>query len=180
MHAERVTSDNPVLQTGGNERVENVQTSPAAATSTRPSDSHHRVIELDVLTALGVELPKTAKILDFGCGAGRTIRALRARGYANSYGYDVGDGRNLLGDQCVSLHCLASLSRRDLAGSVRCAPARKRTVRSVTRSAYAEVLSCNSRNARSLTESEPLRHRMYQPTRPSGRLFAVLNRVGMN
>ena len=46
---------------------------------------------------MGVELPKTAKILDFGCGAGRTIKSLRALGYANAYGYDVGDGRTLLG-----------------------------------------------------------------------------------
>jgi SAM-dependent methyltransferase len=68
------------------------------ATDTSSSDSYsHRVIELDVLTALGVELPKTAKILDFGCGAGRTIRSLRARGYVNTFGYDVGDGRSLLG-----------------------------------------------------------------------------------
>lgn len=69
-----------------------------AATDTLSSDSYtHRVIELAVLNGLGIELPKTARILDFGCGAGRTIRSLRAMGYSNAYGYDVGDGRNLLG-----------------------------------------------------------------------------------
>jgi SAM-dependent methyltransferase len=69
-----------------------------AALDTIPPTSHSpRLIELTVLNALGVELPKTAKILDFGCGAGRTIRAFRALGYANTHGYDVGDGRSLLG-----------------------------------------------------------------------------------
>jgi len=37
-------------------------------------------IHLRVLSTLGVDLPETAKILDFGCGAGGTVRALRARG----------------------------------------------------------------------------------------------------
>lgn len=46
---------------------------------------------------LGVDLPETAKILDIGCRAGRTVRALRARGFVNTYGYDVGDGRTLVG-----------------------------------------------------------------------------------
>jgi SAM-dependent methyltransferase len=56
-----------------------------------------RPLVLTVLNALGVELPKTAKVLDFGCGGGRTLRSFRALGYGNIYGYDVGDGRNLLG-----------------------------------------------------------------------------------
>src|SRR5688572_32717531 len=69
-----------------------------AALDTLPPASHApRLIELTVLNALGLELPKSAKVLDFGCGAGRTIRGLRALGYSNTYGYDVGDGRNLLG-----------------------------------------------------------------------------------
>ena len=69
-----------------------------ATTDTLASDARiPRLIELDVLKALGIDLPKTARILDFGCGAGRTIRSLRAFGYANTHGYDVGDGRNLLG-----------------------------------------------------------------------------------
>lgn len=79
------------------------------ATDTLSSHSYrHRVIELDVLTALGIELPKTAKILDFGCGAGRTIKSLRARGYLNTFGYDVGDGRNLLGADRDNI-CVGSL-----------------------------------------------------------------------
>ncbi len=77
---------------------ESVSPTATATTDTLASDARiPRVIELDVLKALGVDLPKTAKILDFGCGAGRTIKALRAFGYANTYGYDVGDGRTLLG-----------------------------------------------------------------------------------
>lgn len=68
-----------------------------AALDTLPPASHApRLIELTVLNALGVELPKSAKILDFGCGGGRTIRSLRALGYADTFGYDVGDGRTLL------------------------------------------------------------------------------------
>jgi SAM-dependent methyltransferase len=56
----------------------------------------HRLIELDVLMALGVDLPKTAKILDFGCGAGNTVKGFRSRGFVNVHGYDVRDGRSLL------------------------------------------------------------------------------------
>jgi SAM-dependent methyltransferase len=71
--------------------------STTAATDTPSSDSlSPRVRALVILTALGIELPKTAKILDFGCGAGRTLRSLRALGYVNTFGYDVGDGRSLL------------------------------------------------------------------------------------
>jgi SAM-dependent methyltransferase len=77
--------------------VANAQTSTGAVDALSSDRYTRRVIELDVLTALGVDLPKTARVLDFGCGAGRTIRSLRARGYVNAFGYDVGDGRNLLG-----------------------------------------------------------------------------------
>jgi SAM-dependent methyltransferase len=56
-----------------------------------------RIIELAVLTTLGVEIPRTARILDFGCGAGNTVRALRRLGYVNAEGYDVQDGRTLAG-----------------------------------------------------------------------------------
>lgn len=66
----------------------------AAPASCKPYKQ--RLIELDVLTALGVDLPRTAKILDFGCGAGGTVRAFRTRGYVNVFGYDVNDGRSLL------------------------------------------------------------------------------------
>jgi SAM-dependent methyltransferase len=77
---------------------ESVSETATAAADTPASDARiPRVIELDVLKALGVDLPKTARILDFGCGAGRTLKSLRAFGYTNAYGYDVGDGRTLLG-----------------------------------------------------------------------------------
>lgn len=65
--------------------------------STESSESGNERIHLAVLSTLGVDLPETAKILDFGCGAGRFVRALRARGFVNAYGYDVGDGRTLVG-----------------------------------------------------------------------------------
>lgn len=68
-----------------------------AATDALSSHSHvQRIMELRVLTALGIDLPKTAKILDFGCGAGGTLRSLREQGYVNTFGYDVADGRSLL------------------------------------------------------------------------------------
>ena len=51
-----------------------------------------RILNLAVLTTLGVDLPKTAKILDFGCGACDTLQALRRLGYLNVFGYDVMDG----------------------------------------------------------------------------------------
>jgi len=41
-----------------------------------------------VLTRIGVCIPTSAKILDFGCGAGGTVHALRERGY-DAVGYDV-------------------------------------------------------------------------------------------
>ena len=65
--------------------------------STESSESGYERIHLAVLSTLGVDLPETAKILDFGCGAGRMVRALRARGFVNAYGYDVRDGRTLVG-----------------------------------------------------------------------------------
>jgi SAM-dependent methyltransferase len=52
-----------------------------------------RCVQLTVLRALGIDLPKTARILDFGCGFGRTLRVLRAHGYVNTFGYDVEDTR---------------------------------------------------------------------------------------
>lgn len=55
--------------------------------------STQQIIELTVLKALGVGLPKTAKILDFGCGLCRTLQSLRALGYVNTFGYDVEDTR---------------------------------------------------------------------------------------
>lgn len=55
-------------------------------------------IYFSVLSSLGVHLPETAKILDFGCGDGGTVRALRARRYLNACGYDVGDGRTIVRD----------------------------------------------------------------------------------
>jgi SAM-dependent methyltransferase len=66
-----------------------------ATIETFPAGSRdERILELAVLTTLGVDLPKTAKILDFGCGEGNTLRALHRLGYVNALGYDVGDGRS--------------------------------------------------------------------------------------
>ncbi len=56
-----------------------------------------QISHLRVLGTLGVHLPETAKILDFGCGAGGTVRALRTLGYVNASGYDVMDGPTRLG-----------------------------------------------------------------------------------
>lgn len=53
-----------------------------------------QIIHLRVLKTLGLDLPMTAKILDFGCGAGKTVSALRALGYVNASGYDVVEGRH--------------------------------------------------------------------------------------
>jgi SAM-dependent methyltransferase len=47
-----------------------------------------------VLSRIGIEIPHSAKILDFGCGQGGTVRALRQQGY-DAVGYDVGDGASL-------------------------------------------------------------------------------------
>lgn len=44
-----------------------------------------------VLERIGVSIPKDAKILDFGCGAGATVYALLDEGYSNVSGYDVLD-----------------------------------------------------------------------------------------
>lgn len=91
-----------VSETGGNQHSGNTHVS-TVATHTLPSDSYTRaprVRALTVLTALGVDLPKTARILDFGCGPCRTLNALRALGYVNTFGYDVEDtraGRNRAG-----------------------------------------------------------------------------------
>jgi SAM-dependent methyltransferase len=72
---------------------------PTAALDTISQDSDdQRVLNLAVLETLGIKLSKTAKILDFGCGAGQTLKALLANGYVNTFGYDVQDGRTLLGD----------------------------------------------------------------------------------
>lgn len=42
-----------------------------------------------VLSRMGLEIPKGAHILDFGCGAGRTVYDFMDAGYKNVYGYDV-------------------------------------------------------------------------------------------
>src|SRR5262249_53093384 len=72
--------------------------STAAIDTLSAGSGDERILELAVLTTLGVYLPKTAKIFDFGCGACHTLRALRTLGYVNAYGYDVTDGRTRLGD----------------------------------------------------------------------------------
>jgi SAM-dependent methyltransferase len=44
-----------------------------------------------ILDSLGIHLPKGARILDFGCGAGKTVYSLRDQGYCNTVGYDMKD-----------------------------------------------------------------------------------------
>ena len=44
-----------------------------------------------VIPMLGITIPKSAKILDFGCGAGGTVYDLLDRGYSDVFGYDVQD-----------------------------------------------------------------------------------------
>jgi SAM-dependent methyltransferase len=69
----------------------------AAVQTLSAGSGHERILELSVLTTLGVDLPKTARILDFGCGKGNTLRALHRLGYINAEGYDVMDYRAGLG-----------------------------------------------------------------------------------
>ena len=53
--------------------------------STHPGGSRdERVLAQAVLTTLGVDFPKTAKILDFGCGEGNTLGALLRLGHVNA------------------------------------------------------------------------------------------------
>jgi SAM-dependent methyltransferase len=56
-----------------------------------------QILHLNILATLGVQLPPTAKILDFGCGSGETVKALRNLGYVNAFGYEVADGPTMLG-----------------------------------------------------------------------------------
>lgn len=44
-----------------------------------------------ILDKLGVTVSKNARILDFGCGAGRTVYSLLDADYANAIGYDIRD-----------------------------------------------------------------------------------------
>lgn len=43
------------------------------------------------LKMLGIEIPKSAKILDFGCGDGTNVYRLLDAGYTNVYGCDIKD-----------------------------------------------------------------------------------------
>lgn len=58
-------------------------------------ESESRPLEVgrvtDILVRLGVELPRDARILDFGCGAGQMVYRFVDAGYANVFGYDVAD-----------------------------------------------------------------------------------------
>src|SRR5882757_4493620 len=68
-----------------------------STTAPRPLSTHlgvEEIIALRVLTTLGVDLPKTARILDFGCGAGKTVGALRHLGFVNASGNDVVQSRH--------------------------------------------------------------------------------------
>ena len=42
-----------------------------------------------ILEKLGIALSKDAHMLDFGCGAGRTVYSFRDQGYMNVVGYDI-------------------------------------------------------------------------------------------
>jgi len=44
-----------------------------------------------ILAKFGITIPKDAHILDFGCGAGRTVYSLVDQGYINTVGYDIKD-----------------------------------------------------------------------------------------
>lgn len=50
---------------------------------------------LAVLKMLDVDLPKSARILDFGCGDGDTLRALSDMGYYNVEGFDFAESPRL-------------------------------------------------------------------------------------
>jgi SAM-dependent methyltransferase len=44
-----------------------------------------------ILARFGIAIPHTAHILDFGCGAGRTVYSILDQGYINTVGYDIKD-----------------------------------------------------------------------------------------
>ena len=53
---------------------------------------------LNVLAELGIDIPKSATILDFGCGAGGVFRGLRSLGFVNAEGYDLAESSRLSED----------------------------------------------------------------------------------
>src|SRR6476619_4197492 len=74
----------PIKTTLGRRTMSNATTEALSADSGRT-----RILNLEVLATLGVDIPKTARILDFGCGNGTMVRALHTLGYVNAEGYDV-------------------------------------------------------------------------------------------
>jgi hypothetical protein len=44
-----------------------------------------------ILAKFDITIPKAAHILDFGCGAGRTVYSLLDQGFINTVGYDAKD-----------------------------------------------------------------------------------------
>ena len=50
---------------------------------------------LNILDELGIDIPKSAKILDFGCGKGGIFKDLRSSGYVNAEGYDLAESSRL-------------------------------------------------------------------------------------
>lgn len=46
-------------------------------------------LALNILKDMGITLPSSAKILDFGCGAGPGVYAYLEQGHKNIYGYDI-------------------------------------------------------------------------------------------
>jgi SAM-dependent methyltransferase len=45
----------------------------------------------EILAKFGITIGKEDEILDFGCGAGRTVYTLLDQGYSNVYGYEIDD-----------------------------------------------------------------------------------------
>ena len=54
-------------------------------------DSSSLVRTIEMLEKRGVTVSPSARILDFGCGAGHTVYSLVDAGYANAFGFDVKD-----------------------------------------------------------------------------------------
>jgi len=65
-----------------------------------------------ILERLGKNLTKEATILDFGCGAGRTVYSLLDQGYINAVGYDPKNYLELRDPKDVSLFTVGNANGR--------------------------------------------------------------------